>query len=168
MELQMPSTAHIRNLVLDALERLERPFTEDVVDDAFYVIETTPELRNRYDALCAVRGQVVVNTWGGWWIGRSVERRGLREVKAQKSTLIGQYSKLDRPVPPKRSMRKIKSEVAGDNVFRYYLTHKSELPHRDELSTMRDEITAMVTNGLPVAEAYEIAVQLLSIRSSGA
>ena len=164
----MPSTAPIRNLVLDALDRVERPFTEDVIDDAFHVIETTPELRNRYDALCAARGQVVVNTWGGWWIGRTVERRGLREVKTQKSTLIGQYSKLDQPVPPKKSARKIKAEVAGEDVFRYYVAHKSELPHRDELSTMRDEIIAMVVDGMPVAEAYEIAVQLLSSRSSGA
>jgi hypothetical protein len=25
-----------------------------------------PELRSRYDALCAARGPVVVNTWGVW------------------------------------------------------------------------------------------------------
>ncbi|HEY0887517.1 MAG TPA: hypothetical protein VGE20_19635 [Ramlibacter sp.] len=146
------------------MDRLERPFTEDVIDDTFHTIETTPELRNRYDALCAVRGQVVVNTWGGWWIGRTVERRGLREVKTQKSTLIGQYSKLDRPVPPKKNAGKVKADVAGIEVFRYYSAHKTELPHRDELSTMRDEITAMVADGTPVAEAFEVAVQLLSSR----
>lgn len=158
----MASTAHIRQLMLDALDLLERPFTDDVIDDAFHIIETTPDLRARYDALCATRRQVVVNNWGGAWVGRIVERRGIREVKAQKSTLIGQYSILDRPVPPAPKKRKVKLDEVARQVYDYYKTHAKELPLKEQLSTVRDEITAMVADGVPIEDAFRIAVEMLS------
>lgn len=163
----MPSTAPIRDLILDALDRLGRPFTEDVIDDAFWMIENTPELRARHNALCESHRQVVVNTWGGWWIGRVVERRGLREVKAQKSKLIGQYSKLDQPLPPKAKSRKVQLDVAGQQVFDYYLANKSQMPEKEKIAKMRDEITAMVAEGIPVVEAFAVAIDLLSKRPAG-
>lgn len=156
----MASTAPIRDLMHDALDRLEQPFTEDVIDDVFYAIETTPDLRKRYDALCAERAQTVVNTWGGWWIGNVVERRGLREVKAQRSRLIGQYSKLDQPAVPRLRLRKKKIEAAGDEVYVYYRENKAAMPNG--IAKMRDEITAMVADGTPVDQAFEIAIRLLS------
>jgi hypothetical protein len=158
----MPSTAPIRDLMRDALDRIEKPFTEDVIDDAFFVIETTPELRARYDALCASHRQVVVHTWGGWWIGRTVERRGLREVKAQKSKLIGQYSKLDQPVAPRAKALQVQLEAAGQRVFEHYRDHKNEMPEKEKIATMRDEITAMVMEGIPVEEAFQFAINSLS------
>lgn len=99
-----------------------------MIDYVAHVIETTPELRSRYEALCAERGQTVVNTWGGWWIGSTVERRGLRGAASLAHGSSGRYSKLDQPVSPKARSRKKKIEAAGGEVFVYFRDNKVTMP----------------------------------------
>jgi len=58
-------TAGVKALVADALESIEMPYTEDVIDDV-HAIESSPPLLARYNKECDRLGKMVVNTWGGY------------------------------------------------------------------------------------------------------
>jgi hypothetical protein len=151
------ATAGIKALMDEALDSLPRPLTEDVTDDVFYVIETSPRLRRRYDALCDERGTTTVNTWGGFWIANAVERVGLTQVPAKKSTLIRSYSKLDRPAPPKPGT-KFAEEMARRAVFDYYVANKTHLPK--DMTHLREEIVALVMEGESPESAFATALKM--------
>ena len=151
------ATAGIKSLVDDALERVPRPLTDDVIDEVFHVIETTPSMRRRYDVLCGERGTTPVNTWGGFWIARAVERVGHVQVPARKSSLIGSYSKLDQPAPPRKG-KKFAEEAARQAVFDYYLAHKANMP--TGVTSLREEIVSLVIEGHPPAEAFAMALKV--------
>jgi hypothetical protein len=155
--MQARATAGIKALVDDALDEVARPLTEDVIDDVFHVIETTPSLRRRYDMLCGERGPTTVNTWGGYWVAHAVERAGATQVAAKKSKLIGSYSKLDRPAPPRKS-RKLAEEAARQAVFEHYLAHKADLP--PGVASLREDIVALVIDGQSVQEAFATALKM--------
>lgn len=153
-----PSTAPIKALFLEALDSLNRPLTEDVTDDVFYAIESSPAWLNAYEGLCAIRGKTTVNTWGGYWIANAVERAGQGQVPAQKSKLIQSYSRLDQPASPRRMGKRATEQIAGDAIFEYFKEHKADLPAN--IQSVKAEILELVVSGMAVDEAFQIALKI--------
>lgn len=154
---QSISTEPIKALFTEVLDSLPRPLTEDVTDDVFYAIEKTPDWMRRYSDLCEIRTKKTVNTWGGYWVANAVERIGLSQVAAQKSTLILSYSKLDRPAPPK-SFKKNTEDNAREQVFAYYKVNSATLPSKAR--ALREEIVALVISGMSPTDAFAVALNL--------
>ncbi|MES2415762.1 MAG: hypothetical protein V4614_18365 [Pseudomonadota bacterium] len=152
------STAPIKSLFLQALDSLPRPLTDDVTDEVFHVIETNPSWLKNYTDLCADRGKTTVNTWGGYWIANAVERSGLGQVPATRSTLIQSYSKLDRPAAPKRLGKKASEDLARNEVFEYFRENKSSLPAH--VTTVREEIVELVMSGMSPVDAFNAALDM--------
>jgi len=150
-------TADIKDLVTEALDSLPRPLTEDVTDDVFFAIETTPQWRARYDSLTQKHGQTTLNSWGGYWIANAVDRTGTSgQTPAQKSKLILSYSKLDQPAAPQKG-KKATEAAARESVFAFYMANKSS--YVDAVS-VKEEIVQLVMAGMPVAEAFGKAMEL--------
>ena len=139
------STAPIKSLFLEALDSLPKPLTDDVTDDVFYAIEQSPSWMKTYEDLCSHRGKTTVNTWGGYWIANTVERVGLGQVSAVKSSLIQSYSKLDRPAPPKKAGKKASEALAAEAVFAYFRENKPSMP--SHITNVKDEIVDLVMGG---------------------
>lgn len=158
------STAAIKSLVMQALDSLPVPRSDDVIDDVFLAIEMNPLWKRRYDDLCEKYdalhprpGRHTVNTWGAYWISSAVDRIGFSTCHSPKSTLIKSYSKLDRPAPPKKG-KNATEEDAGKAVFEYYKANKATLPKT--ISNLRDEIVALAMEGHPPEDAFATAISL--------
>jgi hypothetical protein len=119
-------TANVRKLVNEALDSLPRPYTEDIIDDVFFAIEQNPKWRKEYASACDDLGNVVVNTWGGYWIANALGKVGERQASSRKSTLIASYSILDADAKP--VTKKPKQAEAVQMMADYYQAHKTELP----------------------------------------
>lgn len=92
----MGKTDSVRRLAEQALGGLREPYTEDVVDDVFYAIEHTDELRRWYDLCCEEHGKDTVNKMGGYWVKRALgDPQNLKQVDSKRNTLTKSYSKLD-------------------------------------------------------------------------
>lgn len=158
------STAAIKSLVMQSLESLPLPRSDDVIDDVFLAIEMNPPWKKRYDDLCEKYdalhprpGRHTVNTWGAYWISSAVDRIGLSTCHSPKSTLIKSYSKLDRPAPPRKG-KKATEEDAGKVVFEYYKANKATLPKT--IKNLREEIVALVMEGHSTEDAFATAISL--------
>ena len=148
MEANKP--AGVRTLVADALDSLPKPYTEDVIDDVFYAIESRPDLLARYNKECQRLGKVVVNTWGGFWTANFMDRVGEREVPAKKSTLIGQYSKLDQPAP--KAVKRLTEAQAAVLMSDHYQKNRAALPAW--IKECRGVILELLLADVPVEQAY--------------
>lgn len=149
-------TAGVKALVSDALDLLERPYTEDVIDDVFFVIESRPDLLARYRKECERLGKLVVNSSGGYWVANFMDRVGEREVPAKKSTLIGQYSKLDKPAPHKG---KLPTETeAALRMSDYYQLNRGKF--QPWIRGCREQIIELLMTGMPVEQAFDTVVAL--------
>jgi len=149
-------TAGVKALVADALESIEMPYTEDVIDDVFHAIESSPPLLARYNKECDRLGKMVVNTWGGYWTANFMDRIGEREVPARKSTLIGSYSKLDQPAP--KPIKRLTEADAKVLMSDYHQQNRAALPVW--IRECRYVIIELLLAGLPVEKAYAQAVSL--------
>lgn len=94
-------THAVRQLVLEVLDTIERPYTADVVDDVFAAIEHDPAFLERYRALCASSlGTHVVNQAIGYSTASALGTTGARQRPSAKNTLAQSYSLLELPPPP--------------------------------------------------------------------
>jgi hypothetical protein len=140
----------VKALVREVLATIPQPYTEHVIDDVFYSIETTPEWFGVYESLCSTLGKSVVNNWGGYWVANALGKIGEHQVPSKKSKLITSYSLLD--TDAKTVMRKPKESEALQLMSDYYQAHKSELPA--DIRKFREAIIELITEGMPVAEAF--------------
>ena len=91
-------TFPVRVLVEDALRQLKSPYSENVIDDVCFTIETDAELRRRYDELCeqfdrtTSDGKGVVNNWLGKYTSQLTNMRAVRVVSSKRATIISGYS----------------------------------------------------------------------------
>ncbi|MEO8133364.1 MAG: hypothetical protein ABI831_05265 [Betaproteobacteria bacterium] len=143
-------TAGVKNLVKEALEKVPKPYTEDVIDDVFLEIEHGEEFMTEYAELCRQLGKTTVNTWGGYWIANALGKTGLEQVPARKSKLIRTYSRLT--VSATASGKKRKEPEALQLMYDYYQEHKGRLP--PNIKNHRDLIVEMIVEGLPVDEVF--------------
>ena len=148
-------TAGIKALVEDVLDELPRPYTEDVIDDVFYAIESHPDWLARYEKECERLGKRwVVNNWTASWTAYFMDRVGEREVPAKRSTLIESYSKLDRPAP--KPVKKLTEADAAEAMSAYYQANRSTLPAW--IRECREVILDLLRVGLPVEKAFAQAI----------
>lgn len=56
-------TIGVKQLAHDGLEIVSQPYSSNVTDEVFCVIERIPMLKHRFDAVCRVLGKDIVNKW---------------------------------------------------------------------------------------------------------
>jgi hypothetical protein len=88
-------TLDVKLLVNEVLPQLPKPYTEHVIDDVFFAIESKVEWRRLYESLCESLTKPVVNNWGGRWVGIALGKVGVKQVPSRRSSLIESYSLLD-------------------------------------------------------------------------
>lgn len=143
-------TAAVQKLVKVALENLPKPYTEDVIEDAFLVIENEPELRAEYDALCRQLGKPTVNTWGGYWIANALGKTGPTQTPSKRCKLIQSYSRLTANAVAVSKKRK--EPEALQLMSDYYQQNKARLS--PSIRNHRALIIEMIIEGLPVEEVF--------------
>lgn len=143
-------TAGVKALVREVLETLQAPYTEHVIDDVFYTIETNPTFLSRYRVLCDDLDKTVVNNWCGQWIAHALGKVGKVQVPSQRSTLIGSYSLLDTDATT--ISRKPNEDEALQLMSDYYHTHKGRLPA--DIRLHRDAIVELLMAGTSPEDAF--------------
>ena len=87
-------TQGVNILVKDALQPIQKPYGEDIIEDVVVAIERDPQLRSRYDHLCVGLCQWIVNNWIGQYVKQMTGGKSIRQVSATRATVIGSYTKL--------------------------------------------------------------------------
>ena len=149
-------TTDVRNLVTDALKSLPQPYSEHVIDEVFHAIESSPRWLREYEGLCAKHTKTVVNSLGGYWIGRALGKRGRKQVPSERTTLLGSYSLLDTDAKP--TSTKPKEPEARQLMADYYRQHRAELPLPPEMAKHREAIVELIMEGATPAEAFNIVL----------
>ncbi|MES2939571.1 MAG: hypothetical protein V4864_17940 [Pseudomonadota bacterium] len=132
-------TDAVKALVAQILPTLPQPYTEHVIDDVFYAIETTPAWLSEYESCCATLGRDVVNNWTAKWAAIALGKLGERQVPRRRSKLITGYSLLDTDA---RTLSKPNEHEAREMMFAYYREHKGQLP--DDISKYRGAIIELL------------------------
>ena len=146
-------TSDVKALAQEVLAALPQPYSEDVIDEVFYAIETDPRRLRDYEALCANLGKTVVNNWLGRWIGIALGKVGEQQVPSRKSSLIGSYSLLDTDAKPVE--RKPKEGEALKMMADYFFDNRSRLP--SDIRKYRELIVELLMEGLSPEEAFAVA-----------
>ncbi len=87
-------TARVEVLARDVLNKVPRPYGEDVILDVFEIIQEDGALLACYQDLEAELTKYVVNAWVGRYTKELAEMETVREVDTDRSSLIVSYSKL--------------------------------------------------------------------------
>ena len=146
-------TTPVKALMRQVLSTLPKPYSEHVIDDVFFAIESNPQWLEEYNSLCATLGKHVVNTWGGHWIANELGKTGEQQVSSQKGRLIGSYSLLD--TDARTVLRKPKESEALQLMADYYQAHKAELPM--DIRKHREAILEFLMDGMTPAQAFAMA-----------
>lgn len=143
-------TSGVKALVREVLETLQAPYTEHVIDDVFYTIETNPKFLSRYRVLCDELDKTVVNNWCGQWIAHALGKIGKVQIPSRRSTLIGSYSLLDTDATtiPSKPNEDESLQLMSD----YYHTHKGKLPA--DIRLHRDAIVELIAAGTNPQDAF--------------
>jgi hypothetical protein len=150
-------TTDVRNLVTHALRSLPRPYSEHAIDEVFFAIESNPRWLKEYEGLCLKHTKTVVNTLGGYWIGRTLGKIGRKQVPSKKSALIGSYSVLDTDAKP-RAIKPRESD-ALELMSRYYRDNRATLPPVTEMKKYRDSILELLMDGVRPEVAFELVLR---------
>ena len=86
-------TEPIRELVVEVLQSIGRPYSEDITDKVCCAIENNSHWQARYQALTNDLRDWVVNNWIGVYCRELTGRKRGQQVRAS-SSLIKSYSKL--------------------------------------------------------------------------
>jgi hypothetical protein len=148
-------TAGVKALVREVLDTLPSPYSEHIIDDVLFAIESNPWWRRRYDALCDALGKSVVNQWCGQWTGYALGKKGETSVPSRKNTLSDSYSLLDTDV--QMPLRLPTNEEAREIMAAYYKENRERLPAN--IREQREEIIAWIMEGVPVDEAFALALR---------
>lgn len=143
-------TAGVKKLVNSVLSDLPKPYGDDIIEDVFVAIETSPELMLEYDALCRDLGKTTVNTWGGYWIASAIGKTGVTQTPSKRCKLIQSYSRLTAAaVAPSKKRKEVEAvQLMAD----YYQQHKARLS--PSIRNHRQLIIEMIIEGLPVEEVF--------------
>lgn len=136
-------TGPVKALVREVLTTIPKPYSEHVIDDVFFSIETTPNWLHVYESLCSTLGKTVVNNWCGYWVANMLDKVGEQQIPSRKSKLIASYSLLDTDA---KTLRKPKEDEARQLMSDYYQAHKSELP--PDIRKYRDDIIELLMEGM--------------------
>src|SRR5258706_14603981 len=109
-------TLRLKQLIDQVLESLPKPYTVDVIEDAFNAIEQNEAWRKTYDQIVYKLGKPMTNAWGGFWIGHSVGKIPEPQAAAARRTLLDSYAKLVNPA--EKPAKKGEEPRAGELVHR--------------------------------------------------
>lgn len=150
-------TNDVRDLVNEALEALPKPYSENVIDDVFFAIQSNPRWLAEYEGLCLKHSKTVTNSLGGYWIGRALGKRGHKQVPSKKSSLVGSYSVLDTDALPPKT--KPKEEDARKLMSEYFYANQDKLPATEVMKQYREAIVGLIMDGQSPAEAFAIVLR---------
>ena len=146
-------TSDVKALGQEVLAALPQPYSKDVIDEVFYVIESDPRWLRDYDALCTTLGRAVVNNWLGRWIAITLGKVSEQQVRSRKSSLIASYSLLETDA---RSIQRKPSEGQALKMMAdYFFDHRSRLP--SDIRKYRELIVELIMEGLSAEEAFAVA-----------
>ena len=149
-------TLDVKLLVDEVLAELPKPYTEHVIDDVFFAIESKPEWRRLYESLCDSLTKTVVNIWGGRWVGIALEKVGEKQVPSQKSSLIESYSLLD--TDASTLARKRTDAEAREVMSKFFFSNRESLPEF-QVRSRREAIIKLLMQGLPPEVAFAAALE---------
>lgn len=158
----------LKKIISEVLATLPKPHSADVVDEVFLAIEQNDRLFRIYSECCTNLGRAKVNAAGDNWIKKELGRTTLRESPAHLSKLIDTYSVLNvkaatpkkllgtAPKPKTTTAKKRMEQEARQALSDYYTANRASLP--PQIALYREQILALIRSGVPVAEAFERAV----------
>ncbi len=149
-------TNDVRDLVTEALEALPKPYSENVIDDVFFAIQSNPRWLSEYEGLCGKHSKTVTNSLGGYWIGRALGKRGHKQIPSKKSSLIGSYSVLDTDALPPKT--KPKEPEARTLMSEYFYANQEKLPANEVMKQYREAIVGLIMDGQSPADAFAIVL----------
>jgi hypothetical protein len=148
-------TARLKALMEEVVKTLPKPYTDDVVEDAFLAIEATPRWLKEYESLQYNLGKNTVNAWGGFWVALATGRIAGEQVQATRSKLIQSYTKLAKG--PKSTMKKVKEPEALKAMSEYFYAQKATLPAG--VREQRSLILELMKAGFDAADAFAKAME---------
>jgi hypothetical protein len=149
-------TLDVKLLVDEVLAQLPKPYTEHVIDDVFFAIETKDEWRQLYESLCQRLTKTVVNNWGGRWVGIALEKVGEKQVASRRSSLIDSYSLLD--TDASTIARKRTEAEAREVMSKYFFTNRAVLPEV-QVRARRAAIVSLLMQGLSPEVAFSATLE---------
>lgn len=150
-------TNDVRDLVIEALEALPKPYSENVIDDVFFAILSNPRWLSEYEGLCLKHTKTVTNSLGGYWIGRVLGKRGHKQVPSKKNGLIGSYSVLDTDALPPKT--KPKEPEALLLMSEYFYANQEKLPAIEVMKQHRGAIAGLIMDGQSPEDAFAIVLR---------
>lgn len=149
-------TLDVKLLVDEVLAQLPKPYTEHVIDDVFFAIESRADWRQLYDSLCESLTKTVVNNWGGRWVGIALGKVGEKQVPSRRSTLIESYSLLDTDAS---TIAKKRTEAEALEVMsKHFFANRTSLPE-SKVRARREAIVKLLVQGLPPEVAFAAALE---------
>jgi hypothetical protein len=146
-------TSPVKALVNEILATIPQPYTEHIIDDVFFVIETSPEWRGVYESLCSTLGKSVVNNWSGYWVAKALDKCCEQQVASKRSSLIMSYSLLN--TNARTARKKPTEDVALQLMADYYRANKAELP--SDIRQLRESIIELIMAGMSAEKAFSEA-----------
>lgn len=150
-------TTDVRDLVNEVLEALPKPYSENVIDDVFFAIQSNPRWLSEYEGLCIKHNKRVANSLGAYWIGRALGKKGHKQVPSKKNGLMGSYSVLDTDALPPKT--KPKEAEARTLMSAYFYANQNELPTVEVMKQHRDAIVELIMDGQSAEDAFAIVLQ---------
>lgn len=145
----------LKQLVDEILDVIEKPHTDDVIEDVFLAIEKNEIWRKSYDRMVYESGKAAVNAWAGFWISHAEKRVGEARETAARTSLIESYSKLDKPAAKRN--KKVKEPEALKAMHDHFLAHRDSLPA--QVRDYREVIVALIMDGIGVEAAFTQALE---------
>lgn len=150
-------TNDVRDLVIEVLEALPKPYSENVIDEVFFAIQSNPQWLSEYEGLCSKHCKTVTNSLGGYWIGRALGKRGHKQIPSKKSSLIGSFSVLDTDaLPPKTKPKEPEALVL---MSEYFYANQEKLPKVEVMKQHRDSLVWLIMDGQSPEDAYAIVLR---------
>jgi hypothetical protein len=161
----------LKKIISEVLATLPTPHSADVIDEVFLAIEQNDRLFRIYSECSINLGRAKVNAAGDNWVKKELGRTALCESPAQLSKLIDTYSVLNikaaampkkrpgvtpKPKPKTLTVKKRMEQEARQAMSDYYTANRASLS--PQITLYRAEILALLRAGVPVAEAFERAV----------
>lgn len=149
-------TLDVKLLVDEVLTQLPKPYTEHVIDDVFFAIESNPRWLRLYESLCETLTKTVVNNWGGRWVGIALDKVGEKQVPRRRSSLIESFSLLD--TDASTIARKRTEAEALEVMSKYFFANRASLPE-SRVRARRGEIVKLLMQALPPDVAFAAALE---------
>jgi len=87
-------TQDVYDMVQTIMPRIPQPYTENVIEDAFIVMDGDTSLLDRLECCRTAHGRDVTNQMVGRYVRDAVKGTAIKQVVATRTNSTGSYSKL--------------------------------------------------------------------------